>query len=191
MNASSCTAPIAFAILIDYWLDELDEAAGERVDEHVLGCDACAARLAEIVELGRGIRRAVETGGVRAFVTTDFVDRLAERGVRVREYRIPRNGSVNCGVAPEDQLVVTHLEAPLEGVQRLDLVSQIEDNPPEVVRDIPFDARRGEVVVAPSIAKLRNAPPHRHRVRLIAVEGEVERVIGDYTFHHGGLAAGS
>jgi hypothetical protein len=191
MNAPICTAPLAFDTLVEYWLDELEEAAGERVDEHVLGCDACAARLAEIVELGRAIRHAIEAGAVRAFLTTDFVQRLAERGVRVREYRIPPNGSVNCGVAPQDQLVVTHLEAPLQGVHRLDLVSQVEDHPPEIVRDIPFDAARGEVVIAPSVAKLRGAPPHRHRVRLIAVDGDGERLIGEYTFHHGALPGAS
>jgi hypothetical protein len=188
MNASACTAPLELSTLMEYWLDELDEAASERVDEHILGCEACAARLSEIVELGGEIRLALEAGEIRAFVTSHFVQRLAGRGMRIREYHVPRNGSVNCSVAPEDQIVVAHLEAPLEAVRRLDVISQFEDDPPHVIHDIPFDAERGEVVVVPGIAQLRLHAPHRHRLRLVAVDGSVERVIGDYTFHHGSPA---
>jgi hypothetical protein len=180
-----CTTPVEFSTLIEYWLDELDEAASEHIDEHILGCGACSARLAEIVALGRGIRGAIDSGEVRAFITPDFVKRLAEGGLRIREYRVPCNGSVNCSVAPDDQLVVAHLQAPLEGVRQVDVISQFEDYPPEIMRDIPFDAASGEVVVTPQISQLRVTSAHQHRLRLIAVEAGVERVIGDYTFHHG------
>ena len=185
MNPSICTAPVEFSTLIAYWLGELDPAAGEHIDEHILGCDACSARLAEIVALGSGIRDAMNKGAVRAFITGAFARRLAGRGLRVREYRVPCNGSVNCSVAPQDDLVVAHLEAPLEGVRRVDVISRFEDHPPEIIRDIPFDAAGGEVVITPSIATLRALPAHRHRLRLVAVDAGAERVIGDYTFHHG------
>ena len=191
MNPSICTTPIEFSTLIEYWLDELDESASEHVDEHILGCGPCSARLDEIAALGSAIRGAMERGEVRAFITGDFVRRLAERGLRVREYRVPRNGSVNCSVAPEDDVVVAHLEAPLEGVRRVDVVSQFEDHPPEVIRDIPFDAASGEVVLAPKIASLRVMAAHRHKLRLVAVDAGVERVIGDYTFHHGPAVSGT
>jgi hypothetical protein len=184
MKPSVCTAPIEFSTLVEYWLDELDEAADEQVDEHILGCDSCSARLAEIVELGSGIRQAMEAGDIRVFVTSAFVKRLAARGVRVREYRVAHNGSVNCSVGPEDQIVVAHLEAPLEGVRRVDVISQFEDNPAEIILDVPFDATSGEVVISPRIANLRVVAPHRHRLRLVAVEPGAQRVIGDYTFNH-------
>lgn len=184
MNTPICTTPVELATLIAYWLGELDESAAEHIDEHILGCGACSARLAEIVALGSGIRGAIEKGEVRAFITGDFVKRLAGRGLRVREYRVPRNGSVNCFVAPEDDVVVAHLEAPLEGVLQVDVIFQFEDNPPETIRDIPFDAASGEVVLSPKIANLRVTAPHQHRLRLLAVDAGVERVIGDYTFNH-------
>lgn len=184
MKDSSCIAPIEFSTLVEHWLGELDEAASERIDEHMLGCGACSARLAEIVALGAGIRDAFESGAIRAFVSPAFVQRLADRGLRLREYRVECNGSVNCSVAPEDEVLVARLEAPLEGVSRVDVISQFEETPAEVFRDVPFDPAGGEVVITAKIASLREMAAHRHRFRLLAVDAGVERVIGDYTFNH-------
>lgn len=184
MSTSDCKNPIEFSALIEYWLGELDDAAGECIDEHVLGCAECSARLAQLVALGGGIRAAFQQGVVRAFVTDGFVKRLAERGVHIREYYVPCNGSVNCSVAPGDEVLVARLEAPLAGVGRVDAISYLTDMPPEVFRDIPFDAAMGEVVVTPKIARIRVLPPHRHRIQLLAVDSQGERVIGDYTFNH-------
>jgi hypothetical protein len=102
----------------------------------------------------------------------------------VREYRVARNGSVNCSVAPEDELLVSRLEAPLAGVRRVDVISYLNDAQTDVFRDVPFDARSGEVVVAPQLAQLRAMPSHRRRLRLLAVDDSGERVLGDYTFNH-------
>lgn len=184
MAGSICSAPLELPALVEYWLGELDEAAEARIDEHLLGCGHCSERLDEILALARGIRAAFTQGAVHAFVTDAFVRRLAERGVRLREYRVPRDGSVNCTVAPEDELLVSRLEAPLAGVTRLDAISWLEDAPAHAFHDIPFDAASGEVVITPRIAHIRAMPSHRLRVRLVAVEAGGERVIGDYTFNH-------
>ena len=185
MTAPACDAPIAFATLVEYWLDELDDAAETHVDEHLLGCGECSDRLNELVGLARGIRAAFRAGTVRAFVTEAFAKRLAEQGVHIREYRIPHNGSINCTVTPEDEVVIARLEAPLAGISRLDAVSiRSADAPPLIFQDIPFDAASGEVVLTPKIARLREMPAHQHRVRLLAVDAGGERVVGDYTFNH-------
>lgn len=184
MTAPVCNAPLDEQTLIAYWLGELDEASEARIDEHVLGCNACGRGLAQVVALGDGIRAAFRRGSVRAFVSRAFVERAIERGTRVREYRVPRNGSVNCSVAPDDDLLVAHLEAPLAGVKRVDALSYLDDAPPEVFPDIPFDAASDEVVLAPKIAYVRTLPSHSQRVRLVAVDESGERVIGDYTFNH-------
>ena len=191
MNASKCTAPIEFSALTEYWLDELDEAAGARIDEHLFGCQECSAKLDEIIALTGGVRAAFRRGTVRAFVTEAFVRRLAEHGVRLREYRVPHNGSVNCTVAPADEVLVARLQAPLTDVTRLDAHSYIGDAQPEVFRDIPFDPASGEVVLTPKIAHLRAAPSHLSRVRLVAVDANGERVVGDYTFNHTRFVPGS
>ena len=175
--------PLEFGALVEYWLGELDSDAEARIDEHLLGCDACGARLDEIVSLSSGVREAFRGGAVHAFVSEAFVQCLARRGVRLAEYNLPRNGSVNCTVHPQDELLVARLEAPLEGVSRIDAILG-GDVPAHVFRDIPFDPRAGAVVLTPSIAAIRAMPSHRALVRLVAVEAGVERVIGDYTFIH-------
>ena len=184
MTPVNCVSPLGNDALIAYWLGELDEAADARIDEHVLGCEACSRRLAQIVALADGIRAAFAKGAVRAFVTPAFVRRAIEAGMRVREYRVPHNGSVNCSIAPDDELLVAHLEAPLADVTRIDALSYVDDAPAQVFRDIPFDAASGEIVLAPKLAEVRTMPSHRQRVRLMAVDASGERVIGDYTFNH-------
>ena len=184
MTTVPCVGPIDDATLLAYWLGELDEAAEARIDEHLLGCGACSERLANAVALRDGIRSVFDRGMIRAFVTDAFVKSAVAHGTRVREYRVPRNGSVNCSVAPEDELLVAHLEAPLEGVRRIDAITYRDDAPIDVFRDVPFDAAGGEVVVAPKLAHIRAMPSHRQRLRLVAVDENGERVIGDYTFEH-------
>jgi len=184
MNTSHCTAPIGFSALTEYWLDELDEAAEARIDEHLFGCQECGAKLDEIIALAGGVRTAFGQGAIRAFITDAFLKRLAEQNVRLREYRVPRNGSVNCSVAPEDEVVVARLEAPLDGVTCLDAHSYFGDEQPEVFRDIPFNPVSGEVVLMPKLAYLRAAPSHLYRVRLVAVDANGERVVGGYTLNH-------
>ena len=184
MNGSNCKTPIEFSALIEYWLDELDEAAEARIDEHLFDCQECGAKLDEIIALAGGVRTAFGQGAIRAFITDAFVKRLAEQNMRLREYRVPRNGSVNCSVASEDEVVVARLEAPLDGVARLDAHSYFGDAQPEVFRDIPFDPVSGEVVLMPKLAHLRVAPSHLYRVRLVAVDASGEREVGGYTLNH-------
>lgn len=184
MSHAPCRARIGEPELLAYWLDDLDEAAQARVEEHLLGCGSCSDRLAELVSLGDAVRAAFAQGKVGAFVTDAFVKRLAGHGMRLREYRVPRNGSVNCSIAPEDDGVVAYLEAPLAGVKRVDAITYVADAPAEVSRDIPFDTASGEVVILPPVALLRAMPSHRQRVRLVAVDDSGERLIGEYTFNH-------
>ena len=44
----ACAEAIDEATLVEHWLGELDDAAEAGLDEHVLDCAACSARLAQI-----------------------------------------------------------------------------------------------------------------------------------------------
>jgi hypothetical protein len=114
-----------------------------------------------------------------------FVRRLVEQGVRVREYRLPHNGSVDCTVTPDDDVVVARLEAPLGGVARLDMVEMDADGKGRTrLQDIPFRADSGGVVVVSRTDELRALPASTTRMRLLAVDATGERVIGEYIFRH-------
>ncbi len=184
-TVAACRHPVPIETLLAYWLGETDEAATAAVDEHLLGCDACGARLDEIVALGGGVRAAVTAGLVSLFVTPDFVERLAAGGWRIRTERIARDGGVHCTIAPDDDAVAGRFEVPLAGVSRLDaIVESTLVGHAERLEDLPFDASRQEVVFMPSAAQLRRDPAHRVKVRLLAVDAAGERVLGEYRFDH-------
>ncbi|MFL6662818.1 MAG: anti-sigma factor family protein [Rhizobacter sp.] len=185
MSGNAPRPHIGFERLVDYWLGELDDAATEAIDEHLLGCDACGVELDELIALAGGIQGAFTAGRVPGFVTAAFIERLSRRGLRVREYRVARNGAVNCGVAPEDDVVVGRLQAPLEGVTRLDAELDFSLLPaPLWLEDIPFDAAHGEVLMVPKVAELRHLPANELRVRLVAIEDGGSREVGRYTLKH-------
>lgn len=180
-----CASPIPLATLAEYWLDELDTAREAELDEHLLGCGHCSAELQRLADLGHGIRTLVGSGAVRAVVTDEFVKRLAATGRTLREYRVARNGSVNCTLAPDDDVLVARLQAPLTGFDRLDLELPSAGGSERVrLTDIPFDPAAGEVIFTPDVPSIRALPAIRYSVRLLAVAREGERVLGEYTFNH-------
>ena len=185
MTIDTCAAPTPMATLIGYWLGELGDEREAELEEHLLGCEICSAQLRELVRLGEGIRHATRAGSSRAMLPAAFIRRLQASGVRVREYHLRPGGSVNCTVTPEDDLVVAHLHAPLDMVQRLDL--RFEDEASGArwrVEDVAFDPAADGVVLANNTAELRRLPVTTQRVQVLAVERTAERVIADYTFNH-------
>lgn len=177
---------LSTATLLDYWLHDSDAATTDRVDEHLMQCEACGQALDELVALGDGVRAAFRAGTVAAVSTDAFVQRLADQGLNLRSYQLPRNGSVNCTVAPEDDVVVSRLEVPLQGVQRLDAEAVLSTVPEQrhTLSDIPFDPRAGEVLYLPRLDVLRRLPAHTMQLTLLAVEPGGRRELGRYTFCH-------
>jgi hypothetical protein len=183
MSLPACSAPIALATLVEYWLGELDEAGEARVEEHFLGCDECSKNLQGVIDLAGGIRTLVRQGAAHAVLTDAFVARLAAQGLRLREYRVPCNGSIHCTVAPDDDLLITRLEAPLGAVEQVDVVF-FDQAGQQRLRDIPFNRTTGEVVLTPGTKNIRAADAHTARFQLLAVDRQSERLIGEYTFNH-------
>jgi hypothetical protein len=182
----STPAHLSQGQLLDYWLHDTDAASTDAVDDHLMRCEACGQALDEFIALGSAVRQAFDAGLVTAATTQAFVQGLADRGLRVREYRVPRNGSVHCTVAPEDQLLVSRLEAPLQGVLRVDALAALSLSPdaPQRFDDIPFDAAGGEVLLLPSLAQVRQLPAHTLRITLQAHTDRGLVELGHYDFHH-------
>jgi hypothetical protein len=174
--------------LLDYWLRDSDAASTDAVDEHLMQCDACGQALDALVALGQGIRDAVRAGAVAAVMSAGFTQRLAARGVKVREYRLAPGGSVNCSVAPDDELLVSRLALPPlpAGVQRLDLHVELSLQPGvrHERHDIPFDPQAGEVVYVVKLAEVRRRPAHTVQATVVAVADDSEQVVGRYVFNH-------
>jgi hypothetical protein len=171
--------------LLDYWFGDLDPANTDRVDAHLFGCDACGAVVECIAALGLGTREAFATGRIGSVVTPRFVEQLVTQGLRVRQYRVPCNGSVNCSTAPDDEVLVGRMQVALQGVQRLDVGADFDFGGDTVwLRDVPIDATSAEVVLLPALAAVRRLPTHVLRVQLLSVDAMSWGELGHYSFHH-------
>jgi hypothetical protein len=182
---NSCVTPLPFEQLVDYWFAEGSTAQQAQLEEHVMACASCSARLQKVALLSAGMKALVASGDFGAVLTGAFVTRLRQAGLRVREYRVPPGGNVACTIAPDDDVVVGRLRAPLGGIQRLDLLVHDAARPgPSRLEDVPFDAATGEVLFTPGAAYLRTLDTHTQRIELVSVADGGDRHIGNYTFNH-------
>lgn len=185
MTADQGTHPLDAGILLDYWLAELDAEREAATEAHLFECGSCSRRLAEIVAIAGGTRELVRRGLTPTVVSGEFVARLRDAGLHVREYRVERGGSVNCTVAPEDDLVVGRLSGGFEGVERLDFVSHDAGGViRERLTDVPFDPRGHELVFTTHLPTLRALGRTALHVELVSVTAGREEVIGEYVFRH-------
>jgi hypothetical protein len=181
----TCRTPIAFETLVAYWLGEVPEESEATLEEHLFGCAHCAKRLEGLAALASGVRALVMEGKVTMVVSAPFLESMKQAGLSLREYRLDPGGSVNCTIATDDDAVISRLQAPLAGVERVDLVRVRSGIESELrVADVPFNADAGEVLVIPSAAWLKAMPAFTMQMRLIAVGKAGEEQIGEYTFHH-------
>lgn len=177
-----CASPIEDDVFLDWWTGEAADARA--LEEHLLGCDECAGRLRRVSALAAGVRTLARGGRVQVVVLPAQLSMLQSEGRRVREYRVPAGGGVQCTVGPEDDVVLARLAADLTGVGRLDLVSCVDDGPDQRLSDLPFDPGAPEVILASPTDVLRARPASVERMRLVAVEPAGERLLGEYTFNH-------
>jgi hypothetical protein len=111
----NCSNPIDAAVLADYWAAALPSSEEAAVEEHLLDCDQCGARLREVIALAEGVRNLVREGSLRMVVSDAFLQRATEKGLRIREYAPPPGGGVQCTVTAEDDILIGRLAANLSG----------------------------------------------------------------------------
>jgi hypothetical protein len=187
---SSCREPLDLATLVDYWFGDLDGRELDSVEEHLLECDACGSVLRSLVATGDGVRRLAQQGAFQMVISPSFLETASRQGLRVREYRVPAGGQVECTVTADDDLLVSYLEGDFRGVSRLDLVVQVEDGPEHRVFDLPVSPSSEEVIVAQAMPAVRAMPSSTMRMRLLARDGDGDRLVGEYTFAHTPSAPG-
>lgn len=189
----TCSHPIDAARLADYWLAMLPQPEEDALEEHLLCCDQCGARLREAISLAQGIRALAREGSLLMIVSDAFLQRAAEQGLRVREYAPPRSGSIECTVTAGDDLLVGRLNADFSGANRVDL-SLCDDRGVERIRlpDVPFSQGASSVVFQQPIGYAKAAASETMIARLVIPDDSgVERLLGEYTFHHTRTLPGS
>jgi hypothetical protein len=181
-----CSNPIDAAVLADYWLAALASSEEEAVEEHLLDCDRCGARLREVISLAEGVRNLAREGSLRMVVSDTFLQRAAEEGLRVREYAPPPGGAVECTVTAEDDILIGRLAANLTGANRIDLCICDERGVEQLrLADIPVHSGAGSVAYQESITLMKAAPTLKMIARLVTFdEAGGERLLCEYTFNH-------
>ena len=181
-----CAHPIDAAVLADYWLALLASSEEEAVEEHLLECDFCGARLRDVIALAKAVRRLAREGCLRMVVSDAFLRRAAEDGLRVREYALPPGGSVHCTVTADDDLLIARLAANVSEATRVDLCLCDERGVEQLrLSDIPVHAGGSSVVYQESITFAKAAPTNTMIARLVTFdERGSERLLGEYTFNH-------
>lgn len=181
-----CAEPIDVAVLMDYWLATLPSTVEETVEEHLMSCDRCGDRLREVIALAEGLRMLARSGALRVVISDQVIERAGELGLRVRQYAPPAGGGVQCTVAADDDLLVARLAADLQSAARVDL-SWCDPQGVELVRmpDIPIRRDAGSVICQQSITFAKASPSNTLIARLLSVNNDgVERLLGEYAFHH-------
>jgi hypothetical protein len=182
----NCSNPIDAPVLADYWLAALAKPEEEAVEEHLLDCDRCGARLREVIALAEGIRNLAREGSLRMIVSDAFLRRAAEEGLRVREYAPPPGGGVECTVTAEDDILIGRLAADVSGAKRVDLCICDERGVEQLrLPDIPVHSGASSIAFQESITFAKALPDHKMIARLVTVdESGREGLLGEYTFNH-------
>ncbi len=161
-------------------LDELDAEAAAAFEEHYFGCDAC-------LEQARRMHRLVaEVGASLPTILTEPRRAALERAhphlCRV-DVQPGEQATIHLGGATAVGFWVMH--APLEGVQKVDFVARNEQGATLLeLEDVPFDATRGEVVLACQVHYRALPAAGRLRVSLAATDARGTRPVGEYTLDH-------
>ena len=181
----SCATPLNAAVLADYWLGLLSQPEEEGLEEHLFSCDDCNVRLSEMIALSEELRKLAQEGSLRMVVSETFLERAAARGMTVRQYAPPRGGKVDCTVTLEDDLLIGRLAANFIESKTIDLaICDGEGIERMRMSDIPFRPGEGTLLLHESITRAKAAPSEVMIARLIAVDDEGERLVGEYTFNH-------
>ncbi len=160
-------------------LGELDDASAAAFEEHYFSCDSCFDRAEKLQRVHRKLERALP--GVLNRARTERLARAAPSLVTVRVAPGERAHIELGGARPFGIWV---MNAPLAGVERVDLEASAGDGTPLFsLADVPFDRERGEVVLACQV-HYRDLPIRDLRVRLTKVDAEGAQPLAEYVLEH-------
>lgn len=180
-----CTSPLSDETLLDHWLWEPSDEPRPDVEEHLLGCAECSRALERLVALADAIRDVARAGEIQAIVSPAFLERVAREGLRLREHWLMPGGSIECSVAPEDDVLVARLTADVGDAARVDVVWVGADGAEQHrLTDVPLHGAMRDVVWVQRIGDIRALPKTTLRARLVAVDDRGERLLAEYTLHH-------
>ena len=174
----TCTEPVLFETLVALWANDLDAETAEGVEAHVFACDRCHAAAERLGFVVDGVRNALPPVISRA-----HLDRLLAAGTRIVTTVVEAGRDAHARFAPEVDLLIHVLRADLAGAERVDVEMVSPDDSQQMpFEQVPFDAARGEVLIA--CQRHYEHFPFEPKFRVYATAGGARRRVGDYFVHH-------
>jgi len=176
----ACATPIPAERLLEYLLGELEAADEDQLEIHLFGCAACAAEGDRVAGLATAIGRVVPP-----VLTRSRFESLEDAGV-VSQVNVMAPGDVARVVYPSSgKLLVLRMGgADLGDARRVDVELRTLDGEPVArLDDVPFDASRGEVLVACQ-HHFSETFPHDLVFAMELVSGDDRRPVAEYTVFH-------
>ncbi|HEX5098159.1 MAG TPA: hypothetical protein VFV94_01605 [Polyangiaceae bacterium] len=161
-------------------LDELEEEASTAFEEHYFGCDACALQVERMRRLVSELEATVPSVLTRA-----RKERLEATQPRLTSVAVRPGETATIRLGGDTPLGFWVMHAPLSGVRRVDFEAR-DANGARLfaIADVPFDAERGEVVLACQV-HYRNLPGvESMHVSLTATDEHGTRPVGEYVLDH-------
>ncbi len=178
MTGTSC--PIGDELLHDYFAGDLAREQSESVEEHVFSCDRCARAFERCGALAADLRSLIPP-----VISRDFLDRIVARGETVRLTPVAAGQLVAIEFSRDVSYLVHALRADLTGATELSV--RIHGSGSAVARielhNVPFDAERGEVLIACQRHYMESFPPRVHFHVTATIDGD-RREIGEYVIDH-------
>jgi hypothetical protein len=178
-----CPEGIPATVWFDWWNADLDPAEEKRLEEHLFACDACAAEAQAARARCDGIRDAVRRHPLAGGASKSLLEALGRDRRVVRRFTLPWNGSVQCAVGAEDDLVVLELQGDFRDVERVDAILAREGHLLRRDEDLPL-VHGSAVLWGETGDALRQFPRATFEVVLLAVDDAGDREIARYTLHH-------
>jgi len=180
-----CQAPIPDRTLLDYWARDLaDGDPTDRVEEHLFACGDCSERLRRLAALVTVLSTLVRQGRISGIVSRALLNRMQRDGLHVRMYSLAPGETVPCAVFPDDDVIVTALQADFSAVEAVTLsVTGPGDSPFSQLDHVPVSRPDGEVLWATPAAVVRQLPSMRLQLTL-ASAGATRVELGSYVLEH-------
>jgi len=178
--STACADPLTAERLIEYLLGELDAADEERVEGHVFACARCAAAAETLAGLAAAVRRAIPQ-----VLTRSRFDALDGAGMVSQQNVMAPGDVVDVIYPPSGKVLVLRLAGnDLGHARRIDVeLSTPAGATVARLDDVPFDASRGELIVACQ-RHFASSFPRDLVFGLDVVSGDERRRIAEYTVRH-------
>jgi hypothetical protein len=170
------SCPIPFETLVALWAGEADDS----VEEHLFECDTCAANAAQLDSLLGAMLEMIPP-----IVSHAQREQLAARGLVLRDLAFEPGDHKEAFFAPELDVFVFKLRGDLAAAERVDVEIVVPYLHVELPY-VPFDAARGEVLVAcqQHFRVFQQNDVDVPEFRVFAHSGGTRRHVGSYFIKH-------